>query len=199
MHPKNPVKLGNQDFGKNGPKVDFFKRALDLSRIWAHSKLEQKVRVMTRLNPRMRPATSCATLSDANSSVRGVHGGYLNSWGSKKTRRAEFISEVRIAIKPLWPKNNPTFPPTFLKAARARYSLHFLGFFRLFPQLFPPTFSPLCPTCEPSLVTLSIASLCTALTSSGDCTGLFTHMPRGWADVLLRVEYSLPHAEKHPW
>ena len=56
MHPKNPVKLGNQDFGKKEPKVDFFKRALDLSRIWAHSKLEQKVRVMTRLNPRMRPA-----------------------------------------------------------------------------------------------------------------------------------------------
>ena len=56
MHPKNPVKLGNVDFGKNLQKVDFFKRALDLSRIWAHSKLEQKVRVMTRLNPRMRPA-----------------------------------------------------------------------------------------------------------------------------------------------
>ena len=56
MHQKNPVKLGNQDFGKNEPKVDFSKRALDLSRIWAHSKLEQKVRVMTRLNPRMRPA-----------------------------------------------------------------------------------------------------------------------------------------------
>ena len=56
MHPKNPVKLGNQDFGKNEPKVDFFKRALDLSRFWALLEMEQKVRVMTRLNPRMRPA-----------------------------------------------------------------------------------------------------------------------------------------------
>ena len=54
--PKNPVKLGNQDFGKNQQKVDFFKRALHLTQFWGLSKLTQKVRVMTRLNPRMRPA-----------------------------------------------------------------------------------------------------------------------------------------------
>ena len=43
-------------------------------------------------------------MSDANCSVRGVHRGYLNGWGSKKTRRAEFVSAVGVAIRPLWTK-----------------------------------------------------------------------------------------------
>ena len=41
-------------------------------------------------------------MSDANSSVRGVHRGYLGGWGSKKTRLAEFVSAVGVAIRPLW-------------------------------------------------------------------------------------------------
>ena len=33
-----------------------------------------------------------------------MHRGYLNGWGSKKTRRAEFVSAVGVAIRPLWTK-----------------------------------------------------------------------------------------------